>query len=204
MVQDDQVPFTRTISMLTRSADGNYTESILPVEMPGLKGAGAEFIPNEALLQSNAGVIWMSDFQQDSILLGYIYGGINSSTLNPFNSNQTSSTSADEVIYKVWLTRGNTAIEILPKQSNWNPLNVFPNPASDFIHFDSEWNGTERAFFYLLDAQGKIVDSGSCDVWQNNTGVIEYKLPDNVPAQQLELVVITSDNHMWSSSFVKH
>lgn len=204
MVQDDQVPFTRTISMLTRSADGNYTESILPVEMPGLKGAGAEFIPNEALLQSNAGVIWMSDFQQDSILLGYIYGGINSSSLNPFNSNQTSSTSADEVIYKVWLTRSNTAIEILPNQSNWNPLNVFPNPASDVIHFDSEWNGTERAFFYLLDAQGKIVDSGSCDVWQNNTGVIEYKLPDNVPAQQLELVVITSDNHMWSSSFVKH
>jgi hypothetical protein len=203
MVQDDQVPFTRTISMFSRSSDGIYTESLLPGEMPGLKGAAAEFIPNEALLQSNAGVIWMSDFQQDTILLGYIYGGINSSSLNPFNSNQTSSTSADEVIYKVWLTRSNTAIESLPATSNWSSLNVYPNPATDAIRFKMAWNSSDRAFFYLLDNSGKIVDSGNCDVWKDFNGEIDYQLPSNIPSQQLELIVITSDNRMWSSSFIK-
>jgi hypothetical protein len=203
-VQDDQVPFTRTISMLTRSSDGIYTESILPVEMPGLKGAGAEFIPNDELLQSNAGVVWMSDFQQDTILLGHIYGGINSSTLNPFNSNQTSSTSADEVIYKVWLTRSNTVIESLPTASNWNTLSVYPNPASDVIRFKMLWNRSDLAYFYLLDSHGKTVDTGDCDSWKDFNGEIEYQLPSTIPPQQLELVVITSDNRMWSSSFIKN
>ena len=204
IVQDDQVPFTRTISMLTRSSDGIYTESILPVEMPGLKGAGAEFIPNDELMQSNAGVVWMSDFQQDTILLGHIYGGINSSTLNPFNSNQTSSTSADEVIYKVWLTRSNTVIESLPTASNWNTLSVYPNPASDVIRFKMLWNRSDLAYFYLLDSHGKTVDTGDCDSWKDFNGEIEYQLPSTIPPQQLELVVITSDNRMWSSSFIKN
>jgi hypothetical protein len=203
MVQDDQVPFTRTISMLTRSTDGNYTESILPVEMPGLKGAGAEFIPNKSLLQSNASVIWMSDFQQDSILLGYIYGGINSSSLNPFNSNQTSSTSADDIIYKVWLTRSNTGVESLPSASNWNSLNVYPNPTTDVIRFKMAWNRSDRAYFYLIDSHGKTVDTGDCDAWKDFNGEIEYQLPSTIPPQQLELVVINSDNRMWSSSFIK-
>jgi hypothetical protein len=203
MVQDDQVPFTRTISMFSRSSEGIYTETLLPVEMPGLKGAGAEFIPNEALLQSNAGVIWMSDFQQDTILLGYIYGGIHSSSSNPFNSNQTSSTSADEVIYKVLLTRSNTVIGSLPATSNWSSLNVYPNPATDAIRFKMAWNRSDRAYFHLLDSNGKTLDTGDCDAWKDLNGEIEYQLPCNIPSQQLELVVITSDNRMWSSSFIK-
>jgi len=203
LVQDNQVPFTRTISMFSRNNDGNYSESVFPIEMPGLKGAGAEFIRNESLPQSDAGIIWISEFQTDTIMLGYIYGGISSSQLNPFNSNQSSATSADNVIYKVWLTRNSTSTASLPYRSNWKPLSIFPNPATEVIRFPLEWNRSEHAFFHLIDNNGKIVDSGSCDTWNETEGNFEYKLPNSISSQQLEFIIITSDNQMWSGSFLK-
>jgi hypothetical protein len=203
MVQDDQVPFTRTISMFSRNSIGEYTESLLSAEMPGLKGAGAEFIPNEILLQSDGGVVFMSDIQQDTVLLGYIYGGIQSTQINPFNSNQTSATSADDVVYKVLLTRSSTSIETLPSQTNWKALTIFPNPAKEFIRFPCEWDRTDEAFFYLLDNQGKMVDTGSCDDWKQSGGYCEYKLPTSLSGQPLELIIATPHNQMWSGKFIK-
>lgn len=41
LIQDNQVPFVKTISRLTRDENGNYSEHLLPVEMPGLKGSSA-------------------------------------------------------------------------------------------------------------------------------------------------------------------
>jgi hypothetical protein len=45
LVQDDNVPFTKAISRVTRKADGSMSEYRLSVEMPLLLGAGAKFIP---------------------------------------------------------------------------------------------------------------------------------------------------------------
>jgi hypothetical protein len=204
MTQDNQVPFIRTISMYSRNSAGEYTESLLPIEMPGLKGAGAEFIPNETLPQTEAGIIQMNDLQQDTILLGYIYGGINSSQLNPFSSNQTSTTSASSVVYKVWLSRSSTSIEKLPRTSNWHPLTIFPNPAKESIRLSLGKNLSEPTFFYLLDSTGKMADSGSCSSWEKQEGLFGYTLPSSIASQQLELIVITADNNMWSCSFLKN
>lgn len=49
LVQDDQVPFVKTISRLSRYSDGSLQEFVLPVEMPALKGASSEFIMNLAV-----------------------------------------------------------------------------------------------------------------------------------------------------------
>ena len=43
LIQDDQVPFVKTVSRLTRNSSGALHEFKLPLEMPNLKGAGAEF-----------------------------------------------------------------------------------------------------------------------------------------------------------------
>ena len=43
LIQDDQVPFVKTISRLTRDSDGTLHEFQLQTEMPGLQGASAEF-----------------------------------------------------------------------------------------------------------------------------------------------------------------
>ena len=50
LIQDDNVPFVKTISRTTRRlSNGDLSEYKLDVEMPNLKGAGAEFIPNKNL-----------------------------------------------------------------------------------------------------------------------------------------------------------
>ena len=59
LLQDDTVPL-KTISRTTRFADGSLLEYQLPVEMPNLKGTGAEFIPNEGIyhiIQMNNSVV---------------------------------------------------------------------------------------------------------------------------------------------------
>jgi len=45
LVQDDNVPFVKTISKVTRFSDGTMEESKLGIEMPSLLGSGSEFIP---------------------------------------------------------------------------------------------------------------------------------------------------------------
>ncbi len=49
LIQDDLVPFVKTISRLSRDASGTLEEHTLDIEMPGLQGASAEFFPSEQL-----------------------------------------------------------------------------------------------------------------------------------------------------------
>lgn len=105
LIQDNQVPFVRTISYLSRNANGQLSEYKLPVEMPSLKGASAEFILHQTIPHYSNGVIKLHQLSQDCTLTGYIYGGIQSSALNPFSNNQTQLTSADPSIYEVWLVK---------------------------------------------------------------------------------------------------
>ena len=48
LVQDNNVPFVKTIARVTRDANGSMAEYKLPIEMPALLGAGSEFIPTAA------------------------------------------------------------------------------------------------------------------------------------------------------------
>ncbi|MFN9800458.1 MAG: hypothetical protein ACK54P_10630, partial [Bacteroidota bacterium] len=75
LIQDDQVPFVRTISRLTRHADGSLEEFLMPIEMPALKGASAEFIPNPELSRTANGVFLLNELTSDSALIGHIVGG---------------------------------------------------------------------------------------------------------------------------------
>ena len=45
LIEDQDVPFIKTISKISRFSDGSMAEIKLPLEMPTLVGAGAEFIP---------------------------------------------------------------------------------------------------------------------------------------------------------------
>ena len=77
----------------------------LPVEMPGLQGASAEFIPNVLLPHYGSEITKLNQVEQDTILIGHIYGGIVSPSLNPFMNNLTGTTSADHTTYWVKLIR---------------------------------------------------------------------------------------------------
>ena len=104
-MQDDNVPFVKTISRVSRDGNGNLQENVFSTEMPALIGASSEFIPNHAIPHYKSEIVKLSNVVADSVLVGHIYGGIYSPQINPFTSNQTSVTNAHSTIYEVWLVK---------------------------------------------------------------------------------------------------
>lgn len=130
LVQDNNVPFVNTIARVTRDASGNMAEYKLPVAMPALLGAGAEFIATPLLPQYNNNVLKLDDFTADTTLAGYIYGGISSTGANIFFTNTGSQSSASSTIFKVYVVKNSTVgLHQLNKQSTGSlRMQVFPNP----------------------------------------------------------------------------
>ncbi len=112
LVKDDQVPFVKTISRLTRDASGNWVEVALPVEMPGYAGGGAEFIPNLERDMLGTRTMDLDLISRDGSVLGYIYGGISSPMKHAFFNYETAKTSADATIYEVRLVTSPSAKNI--------------------------------------------------------------------------------------------
>lgn len=136
LVQDNNVPFVKTIARVTRSIGGAMAEYKLPVDMPELMGASAEFISLESVPHYNNGVLKLDDLYGDTALVGYIYGGINSSAPNIFFTNTGVQSTASSVIIKVYVVKNNlTSIHNLNKQSTGTlKLQLFPNPNNgDFV-----------------------------------------------------------------------
>lgn len=115
-VEDQNVPFVRTIASVSFDAQGVPTEWLLPVQMPDLLGASAEFIPLPNLPTYNNEVVKMDDLVGDTILLGHIFGGILSSAPNIFWINDGTQSTATSELFKVYLLRNSTIgqEEILP------------------------------------------------------------------------------------------
>jgi hypothetical protein len=151
------VPFVRTISRLTQVSDGTYEEYVLTNEMPGLLGAGAEFVANENAPHFQDEVIDLAAITSDSILIGHLIGGIKSASLNPFTQNNTNVTDANAVIYEVWLQRSsnNSVPVVLPVVGI--EINVFPNPAVKELAIDFNLSAKHNIELFVLDGSGKLV-----------------------------------------------
>ena len=161
LVQDDLVPFVNTISLVTRHSDGSHEEFALPIEMPGLRGASAEFIVNPDLPQSQNKVIKLSEIEEEEFLLGYIYGGIYSSIRNAFATNQTHLTKADDIIYEIRLKRDEISSVFGPiNGSNPYSFKIYPNPAEDKFIVSFPLESPRKVDYFITDMQGKIVEMG--------------------------------------------
>lgn len=107
LVQNDNVPFVKTIARVTRDRKGRMTEHKLPVEMPSFLGAGSEFIRVENLPVYANEVIKLDEIQADSTLIGHIFGGIKSTGPEIFWINDGTQSIAADVIYEVYLIKNN-------------------------------------------------------------------------------------------------
>jgi hypothetical protein len=105
LLQNNDVPFVKTIARVTRDFIGKMAEYKLPVEMPSFLGAGSEFIPVENLPVYGNDVIKLDDLNADSTLIGYIYGGINSTSPNIFWLNDGTQSIASSHIFKVFILK---------------------------------------------------------------------------------------------------
>lgn len=203
LIQDDLVPFVKTISRVTRNADGTLQEYQLPIEMPGLKGSSAEFIINPDLPAYEHEVLKMSSFGADTVLLGHIYGGITSSSLNPFSVNQTNLTAADTTIYAVYLVKTTSTGEHLIEGVNGYEFEVYPNPVSDEMKLHYQMQKKTDVVYYITGADGKLWKQGT--LTDNTAGQNEQiiKLPANIPAQTLMVTLIFDQKYFVTRKVTK-
>lgn len=190
LVQDNQVPFVKTISRMTRMADSSLHEFQLPQEMPALKGASAEFIPNNNLPHYSSKIIKISAITQDSFIIGHIVGGIQSPSRHPFSSNQTNTTNADTSIYAVRLIKKiPTNIQKIQGEHPFS-VTVSPNPAEDYVQLNFNLKEATTVYYYLSSSNGQILEQK--DLKTNSIGEQYFRinLDKNLPTHTLFLTVI--------------
>ncbi len=174
LVQDVNVPFVRTIARVSRYADGSLEEIKLPAEMPELLGSGAEFFPAPDLPTYPNGVIRLDELSGDSILLGYIFGGIRSPQANIFFTNIASD--AVPTVYETWLVRNTTGVA---EQAVANPLQmlVSPNPSNGELLINYKLTGQKPVRIQIFNASGRLL--GEFDEGERSPGQHFLKLEAN-------------------------
>lgn len=162
LVQDNNVPFVKTIARVTRNSSGSMSEYKLPVEMPDFLGAGSEFIHNTSVPQFNNGVLKSDDLTEDSTLVGYIYGGISSTAANVFFTNTGTQSAASSRIFKVYVIKNATGgIHDLNEQSTGTlNIQVFPNPNDGNFTVRFHLNQLMETRFSLYNVNGKMIEEG--------------------------------------------
>ncbi len=204
LIQDNNVPFVKTISRTTRLADGTLSEHNFPVEMPNLKGAGAEFIPNTNLSHYTNEVIKLNDITATEFVIGHLYGGIQSPTISAFTNNQTTTTSADPTIYEVKLIY-NPSLNVATMDGN-NPFtfSVSPNPTKDDtvrIQFNIPYVATLDYFITSMD--GKLLDDGEIDGLHVGNNAMTFSLK-NAKANSVIITFVLDNKYYVSKKVVRN
>jgi hypothetical protein len=203
LVQDNNVPFVKTISRVTRYANGDLQEFVLPIEMPALQGAGSEFLPNKSIAYTASKVLKINDVAGDSILLGYMFGGIQTELTNPFANNLTNQTSADGTIYEIWLLRDAdlSVLEIDGKTPF--ELSIYPNPVKNKLTIQLEGNNIERADYFITSTDGKIVQKGRFTKMNNGKNQETIQLDKGLASQTYLLTVVVNNKFYLTTRLVK-
>jgi hypothetical protein len=192
LVQDSQVPFVKTISLLTRDANNVLQEYQLPVEMPGLEGAGAEFIVNENLPRYDSDIIKLSTINQDTVLLGYIFGGIKSSILNAFGTNQTGLTNASSRFYGVKLIRNQPmGLDKIDGENKYS-FTISSISQNNKLTLDFKLLKKKNVAYYVSNKVGQLLVNGDFNTKTgNNSKTID--LPLGVSSQLLYITLVFDD-----------
>ncbi len=201
LIQDTQVPFVKTISLLSRYADSSLHESQFSVEMPNFKGASAEFIPNHAIAHYESEIIKLSPGLGDTILIGHIYGGILSNSPNPFSVNQTSTTSADPSIYEVQLIRSNSIGLSAIEGANPFKIDLYPNPIDSEFTVEFTLDEPIKVHYMLSTELGQVFQEGDLDAKAGQNS-IEILLSANPLSKVLYFTMVIDDTFFLTEKLI--
>ncbi len=192
LVQDNNVPFVNTIARVTRDSLGTMAEYKLPVTMPTLLGAGAEFIPLETIPQYNNHVMMLDSLTADSVLVGYIFGGISSSQPNIFFTNDGTQSAASPQIFKVFIVNANSIAVHELNPSSISPLNLRIGSMKDgnglFVNFTL--NQSDVVTVTVYDGSGKILAESTTPF--DTEGEKQIQLPLNSSKRGILLLTFKS------------
>ena len=188
LVQDDMVPFVKTISKVTRFSDGSMIESGLDIEMPTLLGSGAEFISlddHSNYLENE--IVDLNALQEGNTLIGYIFGGIESTQENIFFINDGTQSSASNLAFKVFINKSSLGIdEVTLEADNIFNMDVFPNPSNGIFSVELFIPNTNKHILKVYDLLGKQIKS------------IEINKPIGRHTLNLDLTDISSGDYILS------
>ena len=151
---DTLVPFVKTISRVTRSADSTMTEYVLPITMPGFYGSNALFIPKNSVSTYYNSIINLNALSGVT-LVGYIIGGINSPGRNISSSAPESSTASTRV-FGVYIDMTVSVPEI-KLSSDISDFVAYPNPSSEIINLEFSVRTSGNARLELFESSGKKI-----------------------------------------------
>lgn len=112
----DGLPFIDTVSTIERAADGTYSQFIQPIQLPGLLGTDAQFLPSSTLSTGQMfenGVIQLAGLTGPT-LVGHVLGGIEA--FGPYSGlvAKPPSTQASGRLFEVHVTPGPASVLPLP------------------------------------------------------------------------------------------
>lgn len=171
-------------------------------DMPALLGAGAEFFLNQNLFIEND-IIQYDSFQDDTIRLGYIFGGIESSQANIFFINNGEESTASNQLFEVLLTKTvNSTINI---DQQIEEIKIYPNPSSKKKDAKIELSLTTKANIQidLFDNKGVMMNT-ILKSRKLSPGLYQYDIPTkNLTAGVYHIRVKVNDGFISKKIVVK-
>lgn len=200
LIQDDNVPFVKTIGRVSRFVDSSMTETQIGL-MPDLLGAGAEFILANNTPQFEHDIIDLQQLTADTVLIGYVLGGIKSSQPNIFFINNGSESEAYSTLYKVYLIPSGITNTDVAKQkeyvSNWS---VFPNPVEDYFKFKIDLEAAANVDAYLSSASGEIILETGLDIL--TAGSHEFTVELEAPESGIYFMSILVNSRLYTKQII--
>jgi hypothetical protein len=155
---DSMVPFVDHISLMKRFDNDSMAEYVLPIRMPALLGSSAEFIPHPQAPRFANGVMDYQALAQGAVLLGYIFGGIESDQANIFMQSTGSSRATDRV-FEVYLTKGNAqALDPVKAPEMSLSFALTPNPGDEYIDAKFTLSASAHTTLFWQNSEGKIIN----------------------------------------------
>ncbi|MCC7502872.1 MAG: T9SS type A sorting domain-containing protein [Flavobacteriales bacterium] len=153
LMDDQNVPFVNTISLVSRDGNGSLEEAAIG-EMPALLGASGEFIPLPGTPQHTKDIIRLDELAGDTVLIGHVVGGIESSAQNIFFVNTGVQSDATMRIFQVHLVNpGAVSVPEQPRESNG--LSII-NSGSD-LQVSITLETASSVQLTISDSSGRIV-----------------------------------------------
>ena len=150
VAKDTLVPFIKDVTTLTTHASGVVEETVLPVQMPGLLGSNAKFIPTQKVPSYPNEVIKIRAMANTKTLVGYLFGGIRAA------QNNLGSSISNDTIYRVYITPNNN-VGINEITNSIQNTMLYPNPATQNTTLLFNLKSASEIKITLSDITGKEI-----------------------------------------------
>jgi hypothetical protein len=193
LIYDEEVPFVKTLSILHRNQNNQFSEYGLAQEMPAYLGTSAEFLPHPSL-PAKQNVLFTDAFQTDTVLIGYLLGGIESNSRNPFQNNETELTRAHEVFYQVELIKSDVALRPM---DNFHEYRIAASAADDpnklLVKYST--NAQEKIQYYVTLNHQKLLRQGEIIGSKIGSNEVEIEIDEPIIRGQTKIVFVFDQIH---------